>query len=266
MAALKPDSAARSQRLQSALFAMMRSERYFEQTRYEAVEQLFGLSELDTTKALAVLNECFADDASSHVRSVALFAMDSLLKEGLSLEMMERALNDTSFKVMRSALSLMLERDPCKGLSFTETISSEEKAALITWLSRLHATCGAEESLPFFQSAGNDLSGFERFLFNNDFGNYAQMVGTEVVYDALVKQLSKEALSETSWWARLAALQSLEKAERFYSSEVDSLEAMPELTSDETERLAMLRNKKASLSALMEEARELQGDDEHFID
>lgn len=266
MAALKPDSEARSERLQSALFEMMRSERYFEKTRYGAVEQLFGLSDLDTTKALAMLNACFADDASSHVRSVALFAMDSLLADGLSLEIIERALNDTSFKVMRSALSLMLERDPCKGLSFTETFSSEEKAALITWLSRLHATCGAAESLPFFQTAGNDLSGFERFLFNNDFGNYAQVAGTEAVYDTLVKQLSKEALSETSWWARLAALQSLEKAERFYASEVDSLEAMPELTSDETERLAMLRNKKASLSALMEEARELQGDDEHFID
>lgn len=264
MSAFQLETQAQERALEANLIRIIQEEDHFEQIRYRAVEHLFSLREMDTTKVVGLLEEVLASDTSSHVRSVALYALDSLSSEGLSISMIKQALNDTSFKVMRSALSLMLERDPCKGLSFTEAFSTEEKEALITWLSRLHANCGAASSLVFFQTAGADLSGFERFLFNNDFGNFAQVVGTEEVYDALVKELSKEALSETSWWARLAALQSLEKAVSYYANEIEQLESLPEITSDQTEHLAKLRNKKASLAALMEEARELQGEDEHF--
>ena len=81
-----------------------------------------------------------------------------------------------------------------------------------------------------------------------------------------MKQLEPVALESGSWWARLSAIQSMEKAMLFYESTLDELLQEVELTSDQTEHIASLRNKKASLSAAIEEARELQGDDEHFID
>lgn len=261
-----PNDIAMQERKQNALLAIVSNPQYFYESRYRAVEALFELPQLDTQTVKTTLTNAFMQDPSSHVRAVVLFAIDSLTPEGLSEPLIEQALRDTSFKVMRSALSLMLDRDPCRGLAATRQFSDEEVDALISWLSRLHANCGSEASLAFFQKEGDALDGFERFLFNNDFGTYAEVVGTEEVYDAVVKQLGKEALSETSWWSRLAAIQALEKASAFYEKQLDALNKRTELTSDQTEHIAKLRNKKASLSALIEEARELQGEDQQFIE
>lgn len=252
-------------RVEEALMAIAKGRNYYDESRLQAIGNVFKIGIKDTNRAVLLMKEASISDPYPMVRALAFQVLDSILPTGLTEALLQQGLNDTSFHVMRTVLSIMLENDPCKGLAYTEQFSDVEWKKMLTWVSRLHAKCGSAEGLIFFQTYSERLSGFEKFLFNNDFGNYALLMDKEDVFDALVKNLANEAVSETSWWVRLSAIQSLEKARSFYDTEIEKLSMVNEPTGNETVRLAILRNKKASVAAIIEEAKELQGEDEQLF-
>lgn len=262
-----PISPKTAERFEARLLQICESLDYYHESRLQAIGTLASLGISDTATAIKTLTVVTQADPSSKVRASAYSLLDSLLSEGLTRDMVFTGLNDTSFHVMRTVLGIMLEQDPCKGLAFTDQFSKLEWQKMITWVSRLHAKCGSADGLVFFQTYGESLDGFEKFLFNNDFGNYALLVAKEEVYDALVKVVAKDVISESSWWVRLSAIQSLEKAKAFYEVEIEKLTVIKDLSVTQVERLALLRNKKANLAAIIEEGKALQGDEEQlFID
>ncbi|MEX2596808.1 MAG: M1 family metallopeptidase [Salibacteraceae bacterium] len=249
------------------LFNLMANhEEEFHAIVYEAIESLFYGHLSDTNTAVELLQTLAMSAPKSDVRSVALFALDSLnYADGLERNLISKAMNDQSYSVIKAALSILLKNDACEGIEFSKQLDAEETKKLMVWISRLHAECASPTSLDFFIKQGKRLNGFERYLFNNDFLKYANKTNTYEGYNALVDQMAPSALDEFSWWARLSAVQALEEAEKFFEKEISRLEEMAETTTDEVEKLAIMRNKKAGISAILEEARELMGNDDQFI-
>lgn len=232
-------------------------------TKAMAAASMLSVADLDTADAVSTLLHLLKTDEKSDVRSVALQVLDSITKSDHSFnEPFVKALSDSSYMVINSALSILMNRDACSAIEHIKHFSEEGNTELLLWASKIHTKCGNPISLGFFEEHAEAFSGVDAYMFNNDFALFASACQNEKVFDVLVKHLGKAALDETSWWARISAVQGLESAKAYYSKEIELLEGKDEVSSDDTERLAALRNKKASLSALIEESKEISGDED----
>ncbi len=262
MKAINMDEGRDNSRYQNELIDLIQSDEFW-LTKAMASASLLYTDGLDTNRVVNALNQLIATEKKSDTRAVALQVLDSLTPNNAdNNESFVSALSDSSYLVLKTALSILMQRDACAAIDHIQHLSLEENNELLLWSSRIHAQCGSISSLAFFQQNADQLTGVDAYMFNNDFAKYASNCDQEKVYDALVKHMSMLALNEESWWARISAVQALEAARDFYASEIQAIEANTEVSSDETERLAVLRNKKASLSALIDEAKEISSDEE----
>lgn len=229
--------------------------------RLEALNSLsHGTLESDSALMRKRLTEIALGDPKSLVRSAALTVLDSfdLSNEHFFIQ----ALHDSSYTVVRTCLSVLLERNPCLASEHISFLETEERGAIPLWVSRMYATCADPSHLSFFDSALQTMDGLNLFLVTNDFVGFADQLQNESVYDLLVQRIGQSALYRESWWARYAALQALQQVGTYYDTLIAELETEGESTIDQAERVAELRNKKANLSALFEEIQELQTDDD----
>ena len=261
MKAINQDSSGHSIPYQSALIDLLEQDEFW-LTKAMAAASMLSVDGLDTAEAVSALNKLISTNQKSDVRSVALQVLDSLTSSNLSMNQpFILALKDSSLMVIKAAASILMNRDACAAIGHIDYFSNEENSELLLWASRIYARCGDPASLKFYEENIGKFSGVDAYMFNNDFAQFASLCNNERVYDALSTHLGKTALDETSWWARISAVQGLESAKDFYQQEIESIESKAEVTSDDTERLAGLRNKKASLSALIEESKEISGED-----
>lgn len=240
----------------AAILNLLTSENAFWALKDEALKGISEMKNADTTTLLGVCEKLFSSSKKSDVRSEALYQMALLtMREESVPQTIVNALNDSSMQVVRTSLEILSDRDPCKAIEMTDTLLGQDSDELLLWISRMHAMCGKASSLPFFEGEGTELKGIDRFLFNNDFMKLAESSGDEAVYDALVRQLGKDAFDSMTWWESSSTIQGLEAALQFYTDELSRLEEM-EPSDDTTIRIAELRNKKANLAALVDEAKE----------
>ncbi len=262
MKAINQDSNRHEVRYQTAITELLASDQFW-LTKAMAAASLLSVEKLDTSNATSALKKLILTEKKSDVRSVALQVLDSLTSSDNSINApFILALADSSYLVIKSALSILMNRDACAAIEHIQHFSQEENRDLLLWASRIHTKCGNPVSLSFFEENIEEFSGVDAYMFNNDFAQFASHCNDEEVYDALSEHLSEAALDEKSWWARVSAVQGLESAKSFYDSEIQEIESKAEVSSDDTERLAVLRNKKASLSALIEESNEITSDED----
>ncbi|MEQ9188599.1 MAG: M1 family metallopeptidase [Cryomorphaceae bacterium] len=226
-----------------------------------AATRVVGAVGLDTNAAVNALLRAFQEGHNTKLRAQALLSIDSLSKEDEGMtDLFIGAMRDSSMRVVRSALGILTERDPCSAIGLSQSLSDEDGEEMLLWISRMHALCGNEASLTFFTDRGTATKGIDRFMFNNDFTRFAQAVQSEKVFDALVKYLGESAFEEMTWWERMSAMQGLERAIEFYSLKLEGFEQMASPSEEDLTRLALLRNKKANLAALISEAKELEAE------
>lgn len=202
-------------------------------------------------------------DTHSLVRASAFALLDSLAPADSTLDaLFLKGLEDPSYAVVRACLSVLLKRNACLASEHAAFLEQEKYGGIKFWLSRIYATCADPARLQYFDSAAAVAHGLDLFLINTDFALFARNTGSEEVYDHLVKSLGNTALRENSWWARYSAIQGLTVAAEFYESRIAELEAAGEIPGPETGKtLARLRNKKATLTALIEEINELNSEE-----
>lgn len=197
-------------------------------------------------------------DRKSNVRSKAYETLDSLSQDSKPFHVLYAyGLRDSALSVVRTCLSILNDRDPCFGAEQAKPLEDVEEGQISNWISRLYATCPKESYLGFFESRVIQLDGIQLYLMNNDFINYALGLGSESIVDRVVESMKNTFQLRENWWSSSSSISGLKAAINFYGAEIDRIEAMPETSLDELERLAQLRNKKADLSKMVEEFTEI---------
>lgn len=208
-------------------------------------------------------------DPKSTVRAQALNTLDTLYRSDSNyVGPFIAALNDSSFLVMKYGLLGLVNRNPCLAAESSQAFEGLNEGDLHRYISKAYSECGGTQYLPFFITAASEAKGVDAYIINSDFTKFAKKNGNEESYDGLVKAVSNTALYGDSWYARYSALQGLEAAQSFYESGLKDLSEIKEPSSKEIEAIARFRSKKANLSALIDEAKELnsEGDGVLFID
>jgi hypothetical protein len=185
-------------------------------------------------------------DRKSNVRSKAYETLDSLSQDSKPFHVLYAyGLRDSALSVVRTCLSILNDRDPCFGADQAKPLEDVEEGQISNWISRLYATCPKESYLGFFESRVTQIDGIQLYLMNNDFTNYALEVGSESIVDKMVESMKNTFQLRENWWSSSSSISGLKAAINFYGAEIDRIEAMPETSLYELERLAQLRNKKA---------------------
>lgn len=208
-------------------------------------------------------------DPKSTVRAQALNMLDTMYRADSNfVGPFITALNDSSFLVMKYGLLGLINRNPCLAAESSQAFEGLNEGGLHRYISKAYSECGGTQYLPFFIKAASEAKGVDAYVINSDFTKFANKNGNEESYDGLVKAISNTALYGDSWYARYSALQGLEAAQAFYDNGLKKLVDIKEPTTKEIDAIAKYRSKKANISALIDEAKELnsEGDGVLFID
>ncbi len=195
------------------------------------------------------------NDPKSTVRHQALAMADTLLTEGAN-PLFVQALQDSSMMVQQLALQILGERDPCSVLDFCDSLQQTGEHDFDSWLSRVFAQCGDESKEPFFYEALDRSTGIETMLLHTDLVDYVIRVNEPEMVDRAMEHLFESVQQNNSWWMTYSALDGLNKLHDFINKKIEVLERHSDLTNSETERLARWKNKRATISALLDEVRE----------
>lgn len=246
------------------LLDIVQNESEFWALKKSATDQLPFVHAIDSQRAVNMLIEAFRKDNESSLRVAQLHAIDSLSRGDENItDVFIAAMKDSSMRVVRTALGILTDRDPCSAIGLSQNLAEEDGDEMFLWISRMHAMCGNESSLSFFQQNGGALTGIDQFMFNNDFARFARNTSSEAVYDALVEHLSTVDMEEMTWWARMSAMEGLNSALQFYDQRIKALEAVEAPGQDELGQLAELRNKRSALAVQIEKGKELLDNEEH---
>lgn len=193
-------------------------------------------------------------DRKSAVRAYAYEVLDSLSSgtENFSV-LYAYGLRDSSYRVLRNCIAILTERDPCFGADQVTNLEDVESGRLANWISRLYATCPNINHLEFFKEKSQSLDGFEVYMLNTDFKEFAIGLNQEAVFDQLAESMVQSFNSKPNWWAGSSALRGIDVTLQYYEGQINRIESSPESTLNEIEKLAELRNKKANLSRIHEE-------------
>ena len=105
--------------------------REFWLTKAIAGASLLGVDGLDTNAAMLALESLILTDKKSDVRSLALGVIDSLTAQDVNYSQpFVDALSDSSYMVLRSALSILMNRDACEAIKHIERFTQEENKEL----------------------------------------------------------------------------------------------------------------------------------------
>lgn len=211
------------------------------------------MAKQDSMLMQAVLNA--TQDKESSVRHAALNLVDTLLGSAGD-PLFLQALRDSSFMVQSLALRVLGERNPCSVLAYCDSLEKAEETALNSWLSHIYAQCGDHTKEDFFYAAIERSNGVETMLLNTDLVDYAIRINEPDMIDRVMEQLFASVQQNSTWWMTYSALDGLKKLHDFIDAKVTVLEQHSDLNSIEKERLARWKNKRASISALLDEVRE----------
>ena len=170
-------------------------------------------------------------DRSSAARAMAYETLDSLSSDKENFNVLYAyGLRDSSYKVIRTCLAILTQKDPCFGAEQALQLEQTKEGRIPNWISRIYASCPNENHIGFFVENVSHLDGFELYLLNSDFRDFAVELNSETIFDTLVVSMTNAMKEKTSWWAGNSSLAGLQTANEFYSDEINRLETAKETT------------------------------------
>ncbi len=187
-------------------------------------------------------------DNKSAVRAKAYETLDSLSVDAEDFNVLfAYGLRDSSYQVVRTCLAILTQRDPCFGADQAQKLELINEGSIPNWVSRIYASCPKEDMTPFFIQKHKSLTGFELYLLNSDFKEFAIGLNSELIFDKMVATMTFTIQEKPSWWAGISCLQALNSALNYYSVNIERIESEQEISFEEIEHLAVLRNKQSAL-------------------
>ena len=177
--------------------------------RMEAIDAIH-IDESDASLSLRnLLINLAKSDKSSLVRSDALSKLADLEDEDL-LALFEGALKDSSYKVLATALNAIKDINAKTAYTSAHELENEDNSQVANIIANLYSEQGDESAYGFFEKKLTDATNDSKYLMMSYFGTYlarmlipAQKKGLELLYTAASK--------EGSWWARMGAMNAINK-------------------------------------------------------
>ena len=186
-----------------------------------------------------------SNDAHSSVRATALAKLNTL-NDSLALIQANKIMSkDEAYPVMKSALEIIYDAQPEKGLRYAEGLMNENAASLVSFLSDIFAESGEKKYLNYIENNIDKVTIYQVF---NVFGNYSTLLLKQDVDVMMSKTdfLKNVAMNGGNMYKKFLAantinslkykVQELASEEKTYENEIKRLnDLLAEIKSNETD-------------------------------
>lgn len=202
--------------------------------RSAAIKNCKTLIKEDREGVKNILMKLATSDPKSDVRDEALIALsDNYLKDEAINQLMIVALNDSSYMVMGTALTSLIESDYNKGMSLVKKMENDTNQNVAILVSDIYTAYGDDEQYEYMTSAMVDAKGSNKYTAVRDYGKFLLRCKPSNTSKG-IELLAEAGTNFPLWYVRLAAAQSLSEISKSYGKTSLRESADPTTPTDST--------------------------------
>lgn len=204
-------------------------------------------------RIITKLTKMGAEDPKSGVRASAINFLASNYDDDRLLPMYEQAMQDSSYGVVGAALAGIAKADTEKAFTYTKELEKDKNASVISVLSNIYGTYGRDEHHDFFVKNIDNVSGFSRFGYVNNYKKFLSGASDETILKSL-PVLKKVSQTEGPWYMRLGGIQALNETASRYDKKAQEIENNIQSKTAKGEDVSALESEKAIAVKIRDEA------------
>jgi aminopeptidase N len=160
------------------------------------------------------------NDPESEVRMSAINELSALYKaDKAAFGAYKAALNDQSYQVIGSAIAAIYSADEKEAIQLAKPLESEKNQTIINTIASIYAKSKDSEHHDFYLKAFEEISGFNKFSFVENYGKYLSGQSDEIVNLGL-PLLKDVTLDSQAWWMRMAGIRALFVVSNSYEEKI----------------------------------------------
>jgi hypothetical protein len=172
--------------------------------RNMAIKAVEKMKKEDREKIKPVLMELASKDEKSSVRKTALASLVKNYEGDEVNNVLQNAINDSSYSVFSYALEQYTDKNKKEGLAITKKFENDNSSEVISALCAVYAKQGDESNLDYMMSKGNYIQGFGKIHYAENFGKFLLLCSPENIDRGKVK-LIDIATGTAQWFIKLQA-------------------------------------------------------------
>lgn len=183
----------------------------FHGLRQMAIRAITPLAKDEKTKegVRETLLRLAATDPKSLVRAAALAALYKNYKEDEAVtDILDKAIRDSSYRVIETALTGICELNKKKGVSLTSSLEDSPNKYLRKVAFSIYAVYGSDEQNQFLMTALEDYSGGEKYQAVLNYGKFLVRSKPSTIETGL-SSILLVARNGSPWWIKLSGHQAL---------------------------------------------------------
>jgi aminopeptidase N len=198
--------------------------------RVMAIKAIGPLSRDENTRSQvkSLLLERATNDSRAAVRAAALKALYKHYSDDQVLTVLDRAVRDSSYRVIETALTGICELNRQKGISLTTALEDSPNPYLRKIAFRIYASYGHEDKHEFMLAMLPDFTGGERYQAILELTKFLTRCSPLIIETGL-PELIHLARHATPWWLRLAGHQALNELSKTCEKQAEENAANPAL-------------------------------------
>ena len=160
-------------------------------------------------------------DSSPKVRAAAIRALGKFypISDDISI-VIKKALKDSSYQVISDALKVIVKNDSVTGLKLAKGFEKEESSIVNQTVAAIYADYGNQHQHQFFLNTIDELSGFNKYSFLQQYFNYLLRQEISVI-DVGVVQFEKIARHGKPWYLKLSGYHLLSAIKDYHQEKID---------------------------------------------
>lgn len=195
------------------------------------------------------------NDPRASVRNAAVYSLAEQVNDPALSDYYKKALNDSSYQVMGSALEAIAKQNPSEGIKLAAGYEKENNATVIVALCHLYGSAGSDANYDYMIAAPSRIGGFDMFAYLRSYGHFLTRCSDETVIKGLA-QYDKLIAKRKSEYFRSAVGNSVEIVRKHYADRAAELQKqIVELRSTKADATGLRRLEEKYQQAKAMEAR-----------
>ena len=184
--------------------------------RSTAIKNCKGLIKENREEIKNTLMKLASSDPKSDVRDEALIALsESYSNDETVSRLMRAAINDSSYMVMGTAITSLIENDRSEGITLLKQMESDTNQNVNTLVSDIYTAYGDDDQFEYMTSALSTAKGSNKYSAVRDYGKFLLRCKPSNVAKG-IETLAEVGTNFPLWYVRLAAAQSLSEISKSY--------------------------------------------------
>lgn len=215
--------------------------------RVLAISNMEELQSKRADKSFQILQKLAAKDPKSDVRATAIFALGDYFPDKVPTALLQEKLQDPSYIVVASALSILYEKDEDVGLLAAEVLEDTDNDEVILSVANVYSNSSKSEQHEFFIEAFDRVDTYSKYALSSFYGEYLEGQDVDVMTQA-ASILEKETSNEEIWWIRMININNLKSLKEWNAENLKAQkkelnkESNPEAIADINKKILQMQN------------------------